>query len=104
MLENLARIEARFNELTEAMSRPEVATDYLKLAEYGQERSNLEPIVARYREYIDILAQIEEARELMSEDDAEMVELAKAELAELEPRAEPLNAALKLMLLPREIV
>ena len=102
MLENLARIEARFDELTAGMARPEVATDYQKLAEYGRERAELEPVVASYQEYRDVLSQIEDARELLSEDDAEMAELARAELAELEPRAETLSEALKLMLLPRD--
>jgi peptide chain release factor 1 len=102
MLENLARIEERFNELTTAMARPEVATDYVKLAEYGQERAELEPIVICYHEYKDVLAQIEEAQEWLSESDDEMVELAKEELADLEPRAEELAEALRVMLLPKD--
>jgi peptide chain release factor 1 len=102
MLENLARIEERFNELTAAMARPEVATDYVKLAEYGQERAELEPIVTRYHEYKDVLAQIEEAQEWLSESDDEMVELAKEELADLEPRAEELAETLRVMLLPKD--
>ena len=59
MFENLAHIEERYKELTQAMATPEVATDYMKLAEYGQERAELEPIVLRYREYEDVLQQIE---------------------------------------------
>jgi peptide chain release factor 1 len=102
MLENLARIEERFNELTTAMARPEVATDYVKLAEYGQERAELEPIVICYHEYKDVLAQIEGARELLSENDDEMVELAREELADLEPRAEKLVEKLRFMLLPKD--
>lgn len=102
MLENLVRIEERFNELTRAMSTPEVTTDYVKLAEYGQERAELEPIVSRYQEYLDIIRQIDEARELLDEDDQEMAELAKAELVDLEPRAEELREKLQLLLLPKD--
>jgi peptide chain release factor 1 len=102
MLENLVRIEERFNELTEAMASPEVSTDYAKLAEHGQERAELEPIVTRYNEYKDVLAQIEEAQELLSENDDEMVELAREELAKLEPRAEEIYEKLKVMLLPKD--
>ncbi len=102
MFENLAHIEARYQELTQAMATPEVATDYIKLAEYGQERAELEPIVLRYREYEDVLEQIEGARELLDEEDSEMVELAQNELSELEPRAERLAEQLRRMLIPKD--
>ncbi len=102
MLENLERIEQRFQELTEAMAQPDVVTDHLKLAEYGQERAELEPIVMQYREYKEVLTQIEEARDLLDERDDEMVELAQAELADLEPRSEKLLDELKVKLLPKD--
>jgi peptide chain release factor 1 len=102
MIENLARIEGRFDELTAAMASPEIASDHVKLAEYARERSDLEPIVDRYHEYQDVCAQIDEARELMEEEDAELAELARAELEELEPRAEELTAELQRMLLPKD--
>jgi peptide chain release factor 1 len=102
MLENLARIEERFDELTAAMATPEVATDYTKLAEYGQERAELEPIVTRYREYKEVLDRIDEAQELIEEEDEDLVDLAQAELAELEPQAEQLSEALRRMLIPKD--
>jgi len=102
MLENLARIEERYQELTRAMATPEVATDYVRLAKYGQERAGLEPVVLRYREYEDVLKQIQEARELLEEEDAEIVELAQSELNELEPRAATLAEQLKVMLIPKD--
>jgi len=102
MLENLARIAERYQELTQAMATPEVATDYVKLAEHGQERAELEPLVLRYREYEDVLKQIQEARELLDEEDGEIVELAQSELDELEPRAETLAEQLKVMLIPKD--
>jgi peptide chain release factor 1 len=102
MLENLARIAERYQELTQAMATPEVATNYVKLAEYGQERAELEPLVLRYHEYEDVLKQIQEARELLEEEDGEIVELAQSELDELEPRAETLAEQLKLMLIPKD--
>ena len=102
MLENLARIEDRFDELTAAMAQPEVATDYLKVTEYAQERADIAPLITLYREYKDVLSQIEDAHELLEEQDSEIVDLAKAELEDLEPRAESLLAQLKRMLLPKD--
>lgn len=102
MFDNLERIEERFDELTAAMAQPEVASDYVRLAEVARERSELEPLVSRYREYKDVLSQIEEAHELAQEGDKEIAELAEAELADLEPRAEELAAELQHMLLPKD--
>ncbi len=102
MLENLQRIEQRFDDVTQAMGRPEVATDHVKLTEYARERSDMEPVVACYREYKSVLAQIEQARELLDEDDKGIVELAQAELQELEPRAGHLQQELQRMLLPKD--
>jgi len=102
MLENLAHIEERYEELTRAMATPEVATDYQKLAEYGQERAELEPVVLCYREYKGVEERIEEARELLDEQDSEIVELAQSELHDLTPRAEALAEQLKVMLIPKD--
>jgi peptide chain release factor 1 len=102
MLDKLAQVEKRFDELTAEMATPEVATDYTRLAEYGRERSELEPVVLQYRAYKDVLAQVEDARALLDEEDAEMVELAQAELEVLEPRALELEEGLKRLLLPRD--
>jgi peptide chain release factor 1 len=102
MLDKLAQVERRFDELTAEMATPEVSTDYQKLAEYGRERSELEPLVVQYRAYKDALARIDEARLLLDEDDAEMVELAQAELEELEPRVAELEGRMRRMLLPKD--
>jgi peptide chain release factor 1 len=102
MLDKLAQVEKRFNELTAEMATPEVATDYTKLAEYGRERSELEPVVLHYRAYKEVLDAIEDARALLDDEDAEMVALAQAELEELEPRAVELEEGLKRLLLPRD--
>jgi peptide chain release factor 1 len=84
------------------MARPEVASDYTKLSEFARERADLEPLVTRYRTYKEVLAQIEDAQVLLEDDDADMVELAQAELEELEPRAEALLADLRRMLVPKD--
>jgi peptide chain release factor 1 len=102
MLDKLAQVEKRFDELTAQMASPEVASDYTKLAEVGRERAELEPVVAQYHVYRDVLSQIEDARALLDEDDAEMVELAQAELEELKPRVEGLEKKLKRLLLPKD--
>jgi len=102
MLDKLAQVENRFDEITAQMAQPEVASDYSKLSEYARERAELEPLVDRYRAYKDVLAQIEDVQALLEDEDADMVELAQTELEELEPRSEALQDELRRMLLPKD--
>ncbi|RMF31282.1 MAG: peptide chain release factor 1 [Chloroflexi bacterium] len=103
MLERLAGIEARYEELNTLIADPKVATDYQLVARYAQERAELEPIVTAYREYRTVLQELDEARELLEEEgDPEMRELAEAEIEELSRRRMELEAELKRLLLPKD--
>ncbi|RMF79565.1 MAG: peptide chain release factor 1 [Chloroflexi bacterium] len=103
MLDKLAGIEDRYNELERLMSDPEVASDYTKVAAYAQERSNLAPIVEAYRQYQAYTQQLEDARGMLDEEDDELREMAKAEADDLEARLASLEEQLKVMLLPKDV-
>ena len=64
MLEKLAGIEARYDELERLMADPDVMSDYAKVAEYAQERASLAEIVEAYRKYKRQLQQLDDARAL----------------------------------------
>ncbi len=103
MLEKLAGIEARFEELERLMSDPEVASDYEKVAEYAQERSGIQEIVEAYRDYKQQLAELNDAELLANEaDDADMRELANMEVSQLRESTEELSERLKVLLLPKD--
>ncbi|NWG16456.1 MAG: peptide chain release factor 1 [Chloroflexi bacterium] len=103
MLEKLAGIEARYDELERLMGDPAVANDYTKVAEYSKERAGLEELVTVYRNYKRQLQQLDDARALLeSENDAELIALAQEEIAELETSAEALREQLKVLLLPKD--
>jgi len=102
MLEKLAGIAARYNELEQLMADPAIIADYEKVAEYNQERSNLQPLVDAYHEYKDVLDGISEAEEIISSGDAEMRELAEEELAALVQRQAELERSIRVMLLPTD--
>lgn len=102
MLEQLQDVERRFEEVTQKMSDPQVATDLEALKKLGQERGRLEPIVELYRQHKKISADLEGAKELLDAGDDEMEEMAKAEIKELEPKLEALRSELEIALLPRD--
>ncbi len=101
MLDKLAGIEKRFAEIDQALA--EVGDDYKRAAALAKERAELEPLVQKAAEYRKVLQQVTEARQMAeSGDDPELKELAKEELAELEPRQAQLEAEIKRMLLPKD--
>jgi peptide chain release factor 1 len=102
MLDKLAGIASRYDELEQLMADPTIAADYEKVAEYAQERSSLQPIVDGYREYRDTLTQLDEAEALLDSEDAEMRELAQEEVDSLTQRREELEDELRLLLLPKD--
>ena len=103
MLERLADVESRYEELERLLADPEVAMDYEKVAEYAKERSDLTDIVTAYRSYQKQSGELVEAKELVREtDDDEMRELAELEIDELETNTEQLLEDLKMMLLPKD--
>ena len=103
MLEKLADIEARYNEIEQMMGDPEIASDYELVAKLNKERSDLSEIVDAYRNYSKQASDLEGARELLKEsDDPEMREMAEMEVAELEASTDELLEKMKVMLLPKD--
>jgi peptide chain release factor 1 len=101
MLDHLLAIEERYLELNRLLM--EVGGDYQRAAELNIERAELEPLVARTRQYRQALAHVEEARAVLeTEDDLDLRMLAEAEIFDLEPQIEALEAEIKSMLLPKD--
>jgi peptide chain release factor 1 len=103
MLEKLAAVEERYNELERLMADPVVAADYVQVAEYAQERAELEPVVNAYRELERVQEELDDARALQEEENSpEMQDLVAEEIAALEAQEQGLVEQIKLLLLPRD--
>jgi peptide chain release factor 1 len=103
MLENLAKVEARYNELIQLMASPEVTSDPDLLMKYGQEQANLDPLVQAYRRYREVMPQLDDAYEMLEDDlDDDMRDLVREEVHSLEQEKETLEHKLRLMLLPKD--
>ncbi len=101
MIERLEQIERRYQELTERMATPEVASDVKQLQELAQERAGFEETVAKYREYKSKSRTLEETRSMLEEDlEEEMAGMVKKEIDDLEANLERLLAEMKVLLLP----
>ncbi|HKS41861.1 MAG TPA: peptide chain release factor 1 [Blastocatellia bacterium] len=103
MFDKLDSIEEKYEELTRALSDPETLTDQQKYTRIAKQHRDLEEVVAKYREYKALVRGITETKELLdAEDDAEMLQLARTEMAELEQRRDTVEAELKVALIPKD--
>ncbi len=100
MFEKFDWLLDRYQELSEALSQPDIIADQPKWQTLLKEHASLEPSVEAYREYQQILREEAEAQEML--EVPEMEELAKSELNELRERREQQEHKLKLLLLPKD--
>jgi peptide chain release factor 1 len=100
MFDKLAGLEARYEELHTLMAQN--AGDYARVAEFARERSELETVVRKYRDYKKVQDSLAQAREMLTETDPELKTLAESEAAALTPRLAALEQELKSLLLPRD--
>lgn len=103
MLKKLGVLEDTYKDLTEKIADPEIINDQKVWQKYMKEHADLEPIIMKYREYKAVLDSIAESKEILQEEsDEELRELAKMELSDMEGQVEPLEAELKLLLVPKD--
>ena len=101
MLDKLQAIEERFEQLGQELLV--VGIDYKRAAEISKERTGLEPLIEKAKEYRQAVKSLEEAREIiLNESDSELIALAKADVTELEPRINNLETDIKNLLVPKD--
>jgi peptide chain release factor 1 len=102
MLERLAEIERRYEELERLVADPAVIADRRQYAALARERAQLEAVVEGYRERQRLERDIAEHRELLHDADPDIREMARGELPAIEEELSQLDARLKMLLLPRD--
>jgi peptide chain release factor 1 len=102
MLEQLQGIEERYDELERLLSDPSVVGDRELYPQYVREHSELGKIVEVYREYRKTLGELEESRDLLSDSDPEIKDLARVEVENLSAESERLEEELRQLLTPKD--
>src|SRR3979490_3549381 len=103
MINRLDAIAARYREIEEEMSRPEVASDHAQLTKLAREQRALRETVQTYEAYKRARHEFESARELQkNERDAEMQEYLRAEEHRAPAPLAELEEKLKVLLLPKD--
>ncbi len=102
----LARLEGlklKYEEIGQQMTDPEVVNDMSRFIPLNKEYKELQPIIEASETYRLAVANLQEAKDILSnEKDDEMREMAREEVAELEPRIEKLEEEIKLLMIPKD--
>lgn len=103
MLEKLDFIEKKYIELTKRTMEPDLLNDINEYQKVMKEISDLEPIVAKYKEYSSTMGELEGAKEMLAEKlEDDMKDLVKEEIKDLEENLVTLDEELKVLLLPKD--
>jgi peptide chain release factor 1 len=103
IVESLPKYRERLDELTNRMGDPAVLSNPDEIKSVGKERHHLEAMVNAIAAYAAAIEQVKEAKEIVQAgEDDELVELAKAEIAEIEPNLPQQERDIQLLLLPKD--
>ncbi|OIO99518.1 MAG: peptide chain release factor 1 [Bacteroidetes bacterium CG2_30_33_31] len=103
MIDKLAELNRRYEEIGEQMADPATVLDMKKFVKLNKDFSDLEPIINAYKEYKNILENIESTKLILqTEKDEDFRTMAKEETAELQKRKDEIEEAIKLLLIPKD--
>ncbi len=104
LMDKLASLAQRYEELNNLMAQPEVLNDLEQLQRYGREHADLEDVANKYAELLATDKQIAEMQELYNSEDGEMRDMAYEEMQQFKTHKEQLLDDVKVMLLPKDIL
>ncbi|MFR4251606.1 MAG: peptide chain release factor 1 [Christensenellales bacterium] len=103
MLDRLQSIQARYQELSEWIAKPESMQDMDAWRKLVKEHAQIEPIAQQSRVYEKLIQELDEVKTLVeTESDTELHELAVEELKQLQAQKEKLEEEIRVLLLPKD--
>ena len=103
IIDKLEDIKTKWETLGEQLNDPEIIGDMKRFVKINKDYKELEPIVVAFKEYKNLLSNIEEAREILkNEKDDDMREMAQEELDASEQRRDVIEEEIRLMLIPKD--
>jgi len=103
ILEKLEEINERYVEIGRQITEPEAMDDMKRYVKLSKEYRDLEPLIDVYKEYRNVLSNLDAARQMLQDEkDEELREMAREEVETLGQQVEPLEEQIKLLLLPSD--
>jgi peptide chain release factor 1 len=102
-LDKLEKVKQRYDQINELYSNPEYINNPEKMIALNKEKSEIEDVVKVYEKYVKILKDIEGNKEIIEHStEKELVDMAYAEMDELNAQREKLEEEIKVLLLPKD--
>lgn len=102
MFGKLEEIEVKYEELEQELAQPDIFNDQERYKKVSKAHADLGEIVKVFRDYKSVSQDLEDNREMLTDSDPDIQEMAKMEIAELEPQLPALEDQLKILLLPKD--
>jgi len=102
MLDKLEAIHEKYIYIEEQLGDPNVVSDMDKFMKLNKEYKGMEEIISVYKEYKSVMENIDTSKEMLNDSDEDMKEMAREELATLEPRQIELEERIKILLIPKD--
>ena len=103
LLEKVLSLQDKYKKLEEQLADPEVIGDMKKFVQLNKDYKELQPIIAAGLEYKRMVEELAQAKDiLINEKDDDLKEMAKDEIAEIEPKLPEMEQQIKLLLIPAD--
>ncbi len=103
LLEKVLSLQDKYKRLEEQLADPEVIADMKKFVQLNKDYKELQPIIAAGLEYKRLVDELAQAKDiLINEKDDDLKEMAKEEIAEIEPKLPEMEQNIKLLLIPAD--
>ena len=102
-LEKVLSLQDKYKKLEAQLADPEVIADMKKFVQLNKDYKELQPIIAAGLEYKRLVEELSQAKDiLMNEKDEDLKEMAREEIADIEPRLPEMEQNIKLLLIPAD--
>lgn len=103
MIERLAIVQQRFDEVSDLIIQPDVIADQKRYIALNREYKDLSALMEKRGQYMDLVERQQEAEQIIADgDDPEMTEMAKEELEEIKKSLPVLEETIRFMLIPKD--
>ncbi len=102
LIQKLESIVEKFHYLEEKLSDPQLQSDMKLAVKTNKEYSDLKPIVEAYNTYKNILDNLDNAKEMLQDEDLEIREMAEEEIPLLKQQKGELEENIKVLLIPKD--
>jgi peptide chain release factor 1 len=103
MIERLAIVKQRFDEVSDLIIQPEVIADQKRYIALNREYKDLSALMEKRKHYLKLSQRLKEAEEIISDgSDTEMYDMAKEELEEVKSKLPALEETIRFMLIPKD--